>query len=141
MTFEEAIHWCREHDIEISFCLSPDSSKSTNSFETVEVTSGSNFLKMIKEMKRKHRQATIPDDEALYNTPIDELSFQGRHCKGRILRLARVLEVETIGQLLDWAAEHPRGLQRITDYNNISDGTLGVLTQALKDEGVESILE
>lgn len=95
------------------------------------VTAVERLQQLVSRSKTKSRDV---DD-----TPLEALTFEGRNCRGRLLRMARAIRVRTVGDLLEWAESQPRGLNEITDYRNIGEQSLISLVDALRAHGVQDI--
>lgn len=138
MTLREALAWCKDNCIHISFKTEPGRSyvrvqRSDDMYVEDDdlVTAVERLDQLVNRSKAEPRDV---DD-----TPLETLTFEGRNCRGRLLRMARAIRVRTVGDLLEWANSQPRGLSEITDYRNIGEQSLVSLVDALREHGVEDI--
>lgn len=133
MTPQEALDWCARHAVQISFRSVPDEPR-------VRLTCGDHqaCAEKLTLAARRLQRAMNPrpeDDE----TPLSALTYEGRNCEGRVLRLARAIGVETVEELMAWTQAQPNGLAQITRYPNIGRRSLERLERALRRHGVEEI--
>ena len=135
MTTEDAILWCKNRGVEISFT-------STADHKSIEVYSaemgrieGATLVDAVEKLREKRQLAQYPMDA----TPLEALNFSGRNCRGRLIRAARAVRASTVGELLDWAERQPHGLKEITSFHNVGETSYQVLVEALEDHGVKGI--
>jgi hypothetical protein len=138
MTLREALSWCQDNCINIFFETEPGRSyvraeRSDDMYvEDQDLVTAVDRLKQLVDRSKK-------EDRNVDKTPLEALKYEGRNCRGRLLRMAKAIRVRTVGDLLEWAKSQPRGLQEITDYRNIGDQSLASLIDALRDHGVGEI--
>lgn len=138
MTLREALSWCKDNCISISFETEPGRSYVRAERTDDMYVEDGDFVTAIDRLKqlvdRNKNEKRDTDD-----TPLEALTYEGRNCRGRLLRMAKAIRVRTVGDLLDWAKSQPRGLQEITDYRNIGDQSLTSLIDALREHGISEI--
>lgn len=138
MTIQEALNWCKDNCVSISFQTHPGQSLVRVQRSDSEYVEDDDFLHAVTRLQqliaRNHKKKRNIDD-----TPLETLTFEGRNCRGRLLRVARAIRAETVGELLEWAKAQPRGLEKITSYRNIGEQSLVSLVNALNEHGITEI--
>ena len=138
MTLREALSWCEDNCISISFENEPGRSYVRAERTDEMYVEDDDFVTAVDRLKQLvDRNKT--EDRDKDDTPLEALTYEGRNCRGRLLRMAKAIRVRTVGDLLEWASSQPRGLNKITDYRNIGDQSLASLTDALRAHGVDEI--
>ena len=136
MTRAEALDWCARYSVDISFRSVPGSPRVRLRYgaETIEADELPNAVQRLKRTVEDRAVPSTGDD-----TPLYTLEYEGRNCRGRVMRMARAIDVKTVGELLAWSERQPQGLSQITRYPNVGRRSLEILEDALRRHGVEQI--
>lgn len=136
MTRVEALDWCARYSVDISFRSVPGSPRVRLSYGT-ETIEADELPIAVQRLKRTVEDRAVPSTGD--DTPLYPLEYQGRNCRGRAMRMARAIDIKTVGELLAWAETQPHGLGQIIRYPNVGRRSLEILEDALRRHGVEQI--
>lgn len=137
MDRKQAIDWCMRNDIDISFRPEAGHSRVRLQWGSQQIEAPE-LSQAVRMMRTRHEAAQGVDPE-LRIIPLAALDFGKGMCRGRIMRLAEAIRVETVGELLAWAEEQSDGLQAITRYRNVGERSFRALRAALERVGVEEM--